>query len=132
MERPGFDAQREREFITRGWWRDDTLPRWPARHARGRPDSQAGAFPGGALTWKALRESVLRAAKGLKTRGVGHGDVVAVQPPNIPEFIVAYPAIARLRGVMSTLHMPYRGAEIEALLGHGGARLFLDSSAAVT
>src|SRR5256712_4166965 len=132
MERPRFDALREREFVTRSWWRDDTLPRWLARHARERPDSQAVAFPGGALTWKALQERVLRAAQGLKTRGVGHGDVVAVQLPNVPEFIVAYLAIARLRAVMCTLHMPYRGAEIEAILGHSGARLFLDSAAAVT
>src|SRR2546425_1818288 len=132
MERPRFDAQREREFVTRGWWRDDTLPRWLARHARERPDSQGVAFPGGALTWKALQERVLKAAQGLKTRGVGHGDVVAVQLPNVPEFIVAYLAIARLRAVMCTLHMPYRGAEIEAILGHSGARLFLDSAAAVT
>jgi len=132
MEQPRFAPEREREFITRGWWRDDTLPRWLARHARERPDSQAVAFPGGALTWQALQERVLKAAQGLKTRGVGHGDVVAVQLPNVPEFIVAYLAIARLRAVMCTLHMPYRGAEIEAILGHSGARLFLDSAAAVT
>jgi long-subunit acyl-CoA synthetase (AMP-forming) len=50
------------------------------------------AFPGGALTWKALQERVLKAAQGLKTRG----------------------------------------AEIEAILGHSGARLFLDSAALVT
>jgi len=73
MERPRFDAQREREFVTRGWWRDDTLPRWLGRHARERPDSQAVAFSGGALTWKALQERVLRAAQGLKARGVETG-----------------------------------------------------------
>jgi cyclohexanecarboxylate-CoA ligase len=132
MERPCFDPEREREFIARGWWRDDTLPQWLARHARERPDSQAVAFPGEALTWKALQERVLKAAQGLKTRGVSHGDVVALQLPNVPEFIVAYLAITRLRAVMCTLHMPYRGAEIEAILGHSGARLFLDSAALVT
>src|SRR3989475_11619338 len=132
MERPRFAPEREREFSARGWWGDDTLPQWLARHARERPDSQAVAFPGGALTWKALRERVLKAAQGLRTRGVSHGDVVAVQLPNIPEFIVAYLAITRLRAVMCTLHMPYRGAEIEAILGHSGARLLLDSAAAVT
>ena len=111
MERPRFDAQREREFVTRGWWRDDTLPRWLARHAAERPDQSAVAFPGGALTWKALQERVLKAAQGLKTRGVGHGDLVAVQLPNVPEFIVAYLAIARLRAVMCTLHAPTAQAQ---------------------
>lgn len=90
MERPRFDAQREREFITRGWWRDDTLPKWLARHAVERPDSPAVVFAGGGLTWQTLRERALKVAQCLKTRGVGHGDVVAVQLPNIPEFIVAY------------------------------------------
>src|SRR5882762_10323439 len=132
MERLRFDAQREREFITRGLWRDDTLPRWLALHARERPDQPAVAFPGGGLTWQALQQRVLKAAQGLTTRGVAHGDVVAVQRPNVPEFIVAYLAIARLRAVMCTLHMPHRGAEIQAILGHSGARLLLDSAAAVT
>src|SRR5207302_8017219 len=110
----------------------DTLPRWLARHAGERPGQQAVAFPGCAMTWMALQERVLKAAQGLKTRGIGHGDVVAVQLPNVPEFIVAYLAIARLRAVMCTLHMPYRGPEIETILGHSGARPFLDSAAAVT
>src|SRR2546430_9139342 len=99
MERPRFDALREREFVTRGWWRDDTLPRWLARHARERPDSQAVAFPGGALTWKALQERVLKGAQGLKTRRVRHRDVVGVQLPHRPEIIVPYLAIAPLRAV---------------------------------
>src|SRR3989442_1106628 len=47
MERPRFDAQREREFVTQGWWRDDTLPRWLARHARERPGSPAVGVPRG-------------------------------------------------------------------------------------
>src|SRR2546425_12271026 len=105
MERPRFDAQREREFVTRGWWRDDTLPRWLARHAGERPDQSAGAFPGGALTWKALQERGLKAAQGLKTRGVGHGGVVAVELPNVPGFIVAYLAIPPPRAVGGALAM---------------------------
>jgi len=123
MERPRFDPEREREFIARGWWRDDdTLPRWLARHAAGRPGAAAIDFGGSVLTWSALHERVLRVAGGLKARGLKAGDVVAVQLPNVPEFLVAHLAIARLGAVMCTLHMPYRDAEIEALLGHSGAR----------
>ena len=51
------------------------------------------------------------------------GDVVAVQLPNSPEFVIAYLAICRLGAAMCTLHMPYRSAEIEALMRHGKARL---------
>src|SRR5258708_34373804 len=67
MERPRFAPEREREFIARGWWRDDTLPQWLARHARERPDSQAGAFPGGPLAVKALPGRLPRAAESLDT-----------------------------------------------------------------
>lgn len=123
MERPVFDPEREREFIARGWWSDgDTLSLWLARHAAERPNAAALDFAGSVLTWGELQERVLRVAGGLHARGLRTGDVIAVQLPNIPEFLVAHLAIARLGAVMCTLHMPYRDAEIEALLGHSRAR----------
>src|SRR3954470_3991107 len=123
MERPKFDPAREREFIARGWWRDDTLPAWLATHAQRRARAAALAWRGGVLAWAQLQDRVLRAAAGLKRRGVQRGDVVAVQLPNSPEFIVSYLAICRLGAAMCTLHMAYRGAEIEALMRHAKARL---------
>ena len=125
MERPRFDPAREREFIARGWWRDDTLPAWLATHAQRRARAAALAWAGGTLTWAELHDRVLRAAAGLKRRGVQRGDVVAVQLPNSPEFVIAYLAICRLGAAMCTLHMPYRKAEIEALTRHARARLAL-------
>ena len=125
MERPRFDPAREREFIARGWWRDDTLPAWLATHAQRRARAAALAWAGGALTWAELHERVLRAAAGLKRRGVQRGDVVGVQLPNSPEFVIAYLAICRLGAAMCTLHMPYRKAEVEALTRHAKARLAL-------
>jgi len=131
MERPRYDRALEREFISRGWWAEDTLPRWLARHARERPDASALAFSGNVLSWKQLETRVLKAAQGLRQKGVKQGDVVAVQLPNVPEFIVAHLAISRIGAVLCTLHMPYRGAEIEAILGHSGAKLFLNSASLV-
>jgi acyl-CoA synthetase (AMP-forming)/AMP-acid ligase II len=122
MERPRFDPARSREFTARGWWREDTLPAWIATHAQRRARAQALAWTGGSLTWAQLQDRVLRAAAGLRRRGVERGDVVAVQLPNSPEFVVAYLALCRLGAVMCPLHMPYREAEIETLIGHGGAR----------
>ena len=52
----------------------------------------------------------------------------AVELPNTPEFIVVHLAIARLGAVMCTVHMPYRGAEIEAILAHSGAKLFFNAA----
>src|SRR5881394_1882499 len=75
------------------------------------------------MTWKELEERVLGFAEGLRRAGVARGDVVAVQLPNTPEFVIAFLAICRLGAVMTTLHMPYRGAEIAALARHSRAKL---------
>jgi acyl-CoA synthetase (AMP-forming)/AMP-acid ligase II len=131
MDRPWYDRAVEREFIARGWWAEDTLPRWLARHAAERPDQPAVVSSRDLITWKRLQERVLRVAQGLRQKGVGQGDVVAVQLPNVPELIIAHLAVNRLGAVLCTLHMPYRGAEIEAILGHSGARLFLNSPSLV-
>lgn len=116
-----FDPERAREYVRRGWWRDDTIPKWLARHAAERPDAPAIVHAGKVTSWKALAEQVARLAGALHRAGVAKGDVVAIQLPNIAEFVVAYFAVCRLGAVLSTLHMPYRAAEIETLLAHSKA-----------
>ena len=74
------------------------------------------------ISWSALSARVTAFASGLSQAGVVAGEVVAVQLPNIPEFVVAYLAIARLGAVMTTIHMPYRGSEFETLLRHSRAK----------
>ena len=123
MLRPRFDPAREREFIARGWWREDTLPAWVATHAQRRGRSPALTWQGGGLTWAELQERVLQAARALAQHGVRRGDVVAVQLPNSAEFVISYLAVCRLGAALCTLHMPYRKAEIEALTRHAGAAL---------
>lgn len=118
-----YDPERARLYVERGWWADDTLPGWLARHAERRPDAVALVSSSESLTWKQLQARVLRFAEGLRRAGVARGEVVAVQLPNTVEFVVAFLAICRLGAAMCTLHMPYRGAEIAALMGHSRARL---------
>ena len=60
----------EPEYVARGWWGNDTLSGWLARHAAGRPDGLAVSFDGAAITWKSLEDQVLRVAQGLTARGV--------------------------------------------------------------
>jgi len=117
-----FDAELARRYVERGWWRDDTLPGWLSSHSKTRPDAPA-LIAGQVISWRELEERVLRFAEGLRRAGVARGEVVAVQLPNTPEFVIAFLAICRLGAVMSTLHMPYRGAEIAALLKHSRAKL---------
>jgi cyclohexanecarboxylate-CoA ligase/acyl-CoA synthetase len=102
---------------------EDTLPRWLARHVRERPEARAVLYQDQAWTWSGLAGELARIARGLAARGIGRGDVVAVQLPNTPEFVFSYLAIAQLGAVMCPLHMPYRAAEVGALMRHSGARL---------
>src|SRR5690242_14418541 len=129
MERPRYSQTDERAYLARGFWRDDdTLWHWLARHAAERPAAPAVVSPAGRLTWRELHDRVLHVAQGLKYNGLEAGDVVAAQLPNTLEFLLVHLAAARLGAVMCTVHMPYRGAEIETILMHSGARLFVTST----
>src|SRR5882672_10549459 len=129
MERPGYSTKVEDDYLARGYWRDDdTLWHWLSRHAAERPGAPAVVSPAGQLTWRALHDRALHVAQGLHDKGIVAGDVVAVQLPNVPEFLLVHLALARLGAVMCTVHMPYRGAEIEAILAHSGAKLFLTAA----
>ena len=113
----------EREYSARGWWAEDTLAKWLARHVRERPEARALLYQDQVWTWSGLAGEAVRIARALAARGVARGDVVAVQLPNTPEFVFSYLAIARLGAVMCPLHLAYRGAEVHALMRHSGARL---------
>ena len=117
-----YDAQRIAEFVARGFWRgDDVLSTWMARHLKERPDAAALVQGGETVCYRDLAARVLRLAAGLRQAGIAKGDVVAVQLPNVIEFVVAYLAICRLGAVMCTLHMAYRESELQVLLAHSRA-----------
>jgi acyl-CoA synthetase (AMP-forming)/AMP-acid ligase II len=118
-----YDPQRAQLYVEKGWWADDTLPKWLSSRARNAPDAPAVVFADQVVSWRELENRVLRFAEGLRRAGVAPGEVVAVQLPNTLEFIVAFLAVCRLGAVMCTLHMPYRGAEIAALLAQSRACL---------
>ena len=121
-----FDGDRAAHYLERGWWSPaDTLSRWLVRAASETPDAPAIVDDGRTLSYGALAERVAALAGGLDALGLGSGDVVAVQLPNRAEYLVSYLAICAVGGVMTTLYMPYRAAEMESLLAHSGARAFI-------
>jgi cyclohexanecarboxylate-CoA ligase len=124
-----FDPVRVAGFVRTGLWADDTLTRWLASRVTEYGTRNALSGPGGEVSYAELAARAGRFAAGLYSLGVGRGDVVSVQLPNVPEFIVAYLAIARLGAVMSTVHMPYRAAEVRTLLAHSRARAVVCVSA---
>ena len=120
-----FEGGRVAEFVARGWWRDDTLPAWIVRHAAERPEALALMQGGEGVSWRTLALRVAGFAAGLRGAGIERGDVVAMQLPNVAEFVIAYLAICRIGAVMTTIHMPYRGVEFETLLRHSRARALI-------
>ena len=50
---------------------------------------------------------------------------MAVQLPNIPEYLLCYAAICTLGATLQPVHMPYRRAELATLLAHSGAKVFI-------
>ena len=121
-----FDGDRAALYLERGWWSPaDTLSQWLLRAASETPDATAIVGDGTSLSYGELAGQVAALAGGLKALGLGAGDVVAVQLPNRAEYLVSYLAICAIGGVMTTLYVPYRAAEMESLLGHSRARAFI-------
>ena len=103
----------------------DTLAAWLDRHAATRADAPALAGPDGTFSYGVLRAAAMSLAAGLAVRGIGPGDVVAVQLPNGAAFVTAYLACGYLGAVLQTVHMPYRAGEIEPLVAHSRARAMI-------
>jgi non-ribosomal peptide synthetase component E (peptide arylation enzyme) len=119
-----FRAEHVQREVEAGRWTSDTVASWLQRWARETPEAIAVASPGHLpLTYAAALEQAERLATALATLGVRQGDVVTVQLPSTAEFVIIYYAVARLGGVLSTLHMPYGAGEAEPILRHSRARV---------
>ena len=103
----------------------DTLWQLVERRARHAPQSASILHENNRITNQEFRERALRVARGLADLGVGPGDIVAVQLPNIPEYLLTYAAICALGATLQPVHMPYRRAELSTLLGHSGAQVLI-------
>lgn len=116
-------------FIAKGYWNDDTLTTWLEKWARETPDKVAVLSPEGAVTYAEAYEKAQRVAGAMLELGIRKGEAVAIQFPNTPEYLIAYWGVAMMGGVLLTMHMPYRGGEMEPLLKHGQARAVICGAA---
>jgi non-ribosomal peptide synthetase component E (peptide arylation enzyme) len=113
-----FRPEHVRRELDAGRGTSDTVASWLQRWARERPDVIAVASPGHMpLTYVAMLDRAERLAAALATLGVRRGDVVTVQLPSTVEFVIIYYAVARLGGILSTLHMPYGAARPSQFCG---------------
>jgi len=89
---------------------------------------------GRTLTYRQLADGVRRAATGLARRGFGRGDVLAIYSPNVPEYAVAFLAVAAVGGTNTTVNPLYTAAELATQLADARARclvtvpMFLDKA----
>lgn len=118
-------AERMRDCVQRGWWRNESVEVYLDRWATLRPDKTAMVDGAGRVTYAELARTVERVAHGLAAHGVERGSVVSCQLPNWNEFIVVLLAAARLGAVVNPIPPIYRASELRFMLNR------LESSVAV-
>lgn len=91
------------------------------------PDSQAVKYNDRDYyrTWKQLDEEACRYARGLMSIGIGKGDHVAIWATNVPEWIIALFATAKIGAVLVTVNTNYKVFELEYLLRQSDAKALI-------
>lgn len=97
--------------------------------------SHAGAQPGKAalidgpsgrtITYGQLAGAIRLVAASLARRGFKKGDVFAIYSPNVPEYAIAFHAVATLGGIVTTANPLYTPHELAHQLQDAGARFLL-------
>ena len=115
---PGYAGR----WLEEGAWVDERPFDWIEKWAARTPDSPAMVGPGVEISYAQFNDEVLRCAGGFRAAGIGGGDAVGLQLPNVPEMLIAYHALHRIGAVPTLLHMPYREAELAPLMNHGALK----------
>ena len=85
------------------------------------PDRTVCTFTGGQLTYGELDALSDTFAATLATKELRPGDLVALQLPNIPQFLISY-GILKAGCVAVPLNVMLKGPEVEFLVEDSGAR----------
>ncbi len=93
--------------------------------ARGDKPALIDGPSGRTITYAQLPALIGRAAAGLAQRGFRKGDRFAIYSPNLPEYAIAFHAVAALGGVLTTVNPLYTARELANQLNDSGARFLL-------
>ena len=113
-----------------GLWLDETFATFFADAANRFSDAEAVVGPDHTgvehrLTYRELEDYSAQAAGVLAAHGVGQGDFVVVQLPNIVEYVVAIGAVFRL-GARPVFALPaHRQAELTHFVNQSGAKALI-------
>jgi long-chain acyl-CoA synthetase len=89
------------------------------------PDRAVAVYAGGQLSYRELDVLSDQLAAGLSAAGIRPGDPVALQLPNIPQFLIAYFGILKAGGVAVPLNVMLKAPEVAFQLGDSKARLLI-------
>tara|TARA_R110002110_G_scaffold205066_4_gene416814 strand:+ start:6555 stop:8231 length:1677 start_codon:yes stop_codon:yes gene_type:complete len=127
--------QRIQELTEQGLWGTDTLHGLLAKRAASHPDALALAdqpnradltgTPPRRLSFSGLDTASDYLAANLLAQGVGAGDRVMVQLPNISELVICYYALSKLGAVISPVPVQYGRHELASLAAQLKPSLFL-------
>jgi long-chain acyl-CoA synthetase len=93
--------------------------------ARSAPDHLVAVFDGGQLTYRQLDQASDRVAANLAAAGIKPGDRVALQLPNIPQFLISYFGILKAGAVVVPLNVLLRAPEIAYHIEDSGALVLI-------
>ena len=93
--------------------------------ARRSPDQTVTILGDSRMSYGELDELSGRLAAGLTASGIGPGDVVALQLPNIPQFLIAYFGILKAGGVVVPLNVLLKAPEVAYHLRDCSAKAFI-------
>ena len=86
------------------------------------PDKPVALFDGGRLSYAELDALSDRFAVGLRASGVGPGETVGLQLPNIPHFLIAYFGMLKAGCIAVPLNVLLKAPEVAFSLGDARAR----------
>ena len=93
--------------------------------ARRTPDYPVAVFDGGQLTYRQLDQASDRVAASLAAAGIKPGERIALQLPNIPQFLISYFGILKAGAVVVPLNVLLRAPEIAYHLEDSGALILI-------
>ena len=80
---------------------------------------------GRSYTYSQLADGTKRVAGWLDARGFGHGDVLGILLPNLPEYFLAFHGAATVGGTVTTINPTYGPEEVAFQLKDSGASLLV-------
>ncbi|MEP6570186.1 MAG: 4-coumarate--CoA ligase family protein [Acidobacteriota bacterium] len=97
------------------------------QHAKERGDKPAliDGPSGRTIRYSELADQISRIAASLLKRGFKQGEVFGILSPNVPEYALAFHAVASLGGIISPVNPLYTEPEIAHQLKDAGARLLV-------